>query len=471
MQDEIHFRGAWFLPDNRETQIPGLLNFNPSKGVDLQLFGILDGTDGENDMDLPVICGITEDGKKITLYKCYRYTRHFNSNGLESCSYEALFMLVGLLMPVQELKFKSVQMEVQDFDRWLKIYGFQKNEFNKETKQTVVQYQQPDDLSFILYDDVKCNFKFSTYAPSTTRTSTLAIKQVAEVSLYKEGETDFQTLFDLFHSFQMFLTLSYFEKPLIKKITLTKEIQSQKHGVHETSVELFFRSEVTSETYEEKASSHKFLFIYNDIKQNFQAILSKWFEAEDTLAPTIYGLAEAFSKNKTAVEFSFLNVAHAIETLHRRRRKNSVLSAENYKARLDEIIKSVSPAYATWLKAKLEFGNEPTLHERLHELVGELPESIKKALLKPTPEKFIQDFKRSRNYYTHYNQTLEKKALKGGELFYLKERSKILLICFVLKEIGFNNIELEKIIFNKGVFLFNHIIKYDEAQEHFKDWQ
>jgi hypothetical protein len=136
-----------------------------------------------------------------------------------------------------------------------------------------------------------------------------------------------------------------------------------------------------------------------------------------------------------------------------------------------EIVNSVKPEYAEWVKSKLEFGNEPTLHERIEQLITELPESIKKTLLKPTHEKFIKDFKRSRNYYTHYSPSLEKKALKGSELFYLKETSKILLICFILKEIGFSDIELEKIIFNKGIFLFNHIIKYEEVKEHFKWWE
>lgn len=471
MQNELHFRGAWFTPGKTETQIPGILNYTPQKGADLQLFGILNDSDKQNEFDLPVICGITEDGKKITLYKCSRNKSHFNSNGLESCSFEAIYMFVGLLIPIEELKFKSINIQFQDFESWLKIYGFKMNEFKKESKQTNVEYQQPDDLSFSLYNGVNCRFKFSTYAPNTTRLSSLTINQVCDVSLTRENETDFITLFNWFQGFQMFLTLSYFERPLIKTIKLKKVLTSEKHGTYDTDIELYFQTDVTYEMYEEKRASQKFLFIYNDIRENFQDILSRWFEAEDTLSPSIYGLSEAFSKNKTAVEFSFLNIAHAIETLHRRRRRNFVLPTNEYKAKVKEMISSVAPEHADWLKAKLEFGNEPSLHERLKELIEELPNSIKNVLLKPNPEKFILDFKRSRNYYTHYSAILERKALKGGELFYLKERCKILLICFVLKEIGFTDGELEKIVFKKGVQLFNHIIKYEEAKEHFSSWE
>jgi hypothetical protein len=67
---------------------------------------VLNDSNKEDKPDLPIICGITEDGKKITLFKCFRNNRHFNSNGLESSSFETLYMFVGLLMPEEELKFK-----------------------------------------------------------------------------------------------------------------------------------------------------------------------------------------------------------------------------------------------------------------------------------------------------------------------------------------------------------------------------
>src|SRR5947209_5494647 len=118
MQSEHHFRGAWFIPGKTEDQIPGILSYSPQKGAELQLFGILSESENKDQFDLPVICGITEDGKEITLYKCFRNNRHFNSNGLESCSFEAIYMFVGLLLPVEELKFKSINIQFQDFDSW-----------------------------------------------------------------------------------------------------------------------------------------------------------------------------------------------------------------------------------------------------------------------------------------------------------------------------------------------------------------
>jgi hypothetical protein len=465
MQRELHFRGVWFLPDDKKLQVPGILDYSPNKGVDLQLLGVLGKSESIIDGDLSVICGITSDGKKITLYKCYPYHRGFSSNGLENSSYEALYMFVGLLIPTEELKFKYIKIHFQDFDRWLNIFGFKRNEFNKENRETFVEYKQPNDLSFAISNDAQCDFKFSTYAPYITKVSSLTIKQVCEVSLSWRGQVkQFETLFNLFQTFQMFLTLSYFERPLIKRIVLGKEVSANRHDRYDAEVELYFRSDITKDTYKERDHSKRFLFTYNDVRENFQTILFKWFEAEASLSPTIYGLSEAFSKNKTAIEFSFLNIAHAIETLHRRRRTNFVLPNKEYKTRVEEIISSVNPEHSSWLKAKLEFGNEPTLHERLEELISELPANVKTVLLKPSPSEFLKNFKRSRNYYTHYNPSLEKKALKGGDLFYLKETSKILLICIVLKEIGFSDTELEKLIFNKGVFLFNHIIKYEELR-------
>lgn len=467
MQNALHYRGVWFLPEDTEAQIPGLLDFTPSGGADLQLFGVFANSKNLGEDEVAIILGITSDGKKITLYKCSEYQRGFHSNGLENASYEALYMLVGLLIPKENLIFNCINIQFQDFDFWLNIYGFKKNEHKTDSKETTVEYQQPKDISFLITPNIQCDFKFSTHGSSRKSTSKLTIEQVCEVALsYSDGPTNFEALFKLFQTFQILLTLSYSEKPLVNCISLSKEVSSDSGGTYVKHIDLYFVTEVTTETYKEKNHSRKFLFTYNDVKAHFSSILQKWYEAEGSLAPTIYGLSEAFSKKSTAIELSFLNIAHAIETLHRRRRNNQVLPQEAHRAKVKEILSSVSSDHTTWLKSKLEFSNEPTLQERLVELIEELPQNIRKVLLKPSQEEFIKQFKWSRNYYTHYNKSLEKKTLKGGELFYLKERSKILLVCFMLKEMGLSDKEIERVIFNKGVVLFNHIVKYDEVQQY-----
>lgn len=437
MSEKLHFRGLWNIPGN-DISISGVLDYSPYKGVSLLLFGTLVNDRRDKNIEVPVIFGKTSDGERITLYKSKLFLGSFNTNGIETSTYESMYMFVGALIPENELTFKCIDILYEDFDQWLGIYGFKRNEFKQETKETFVEYQQPDNISWSISECNECEFKFSTYAPNTKGISRICIEQKCEVSLYTKGvEQSFEALFNLSQAFRIFLTLAFFEKPLYKEIRLSKTLNNEKYGEYNKEVSLYFRTEANYDDYKEKVHYTQFLFTYADIKGNIESILKKWFMSENSLSPTIYGLAESFSNKPIAIEFSFLNIAHAIESLHRRARND----------------------------------NRASLHSRLDDLINELPESVSGALVKPSKEIFIAQFKNSRNYYTHYDTRLEAKALKGSDLFYFTERCKILLVGFVLKEIGFTNAEVERIIFNKGVYLFNHIIKYEDAKMYFTNWE
>jgi hypothetical protein len=52
-------------------------------------------------------------------------------------------------------------------------------------------------------------------------------------------------------------------------------------------------------------------------------------------------------------------------------------------------------------------------------------------------EAFVTDFKNARNYYTHYNPKLEKKAASGGALLLLTLQLQALLEMSLLRQLGF----------------------------------
>jgi hypothetical protein len=72
-------------------------------------------------------------------------------------------------------------------------------------------------------------------------------------------------------------------------------------------------------------------------------------------------------------------------------------------------------------------------------------------------DQFIRDTKISRNYYTHLDPELEKKALKRGELFRLTEMLKLVLYILILIETGFSKSSIEKALKSNGVSRFFHI--------------
>ena len=74
----FELKGIWWLPDNKENYIMGILKFNPEDGAYLELMGQLSGYD---ELEANIILGKTSDGKDITLYKCFEVRKTFNSSG------------------------------------------------------------------------------------------------------------------------------------------------------------------------------------------------------------------------------------------------------------------------------------------------------------------------------------------------------------------------------------------------------
>lgn len=468
MQEELHYKGIWFLPEKPDQQIHGDLYYSPLKGIELKLLGVFETE------KTPFILGISADGKLITLYKAERFGRGFSSNGFETSEYGAIFMFIGRehIRTSEELNFSRINCTWIDFDVWLGVYGFKKPESKKATKEIIVEYKQPENILFDISDEMNCEFKFGTHTPGTSKVSKYFIEQRCAVCFApKAGTASFEVLFDCAESFYRLMSLAYFEESRIKDMSVWQNRPNEENETYTVELQVYYQSEVTEARYKKHDNDYSFLFTFKDVKDNFETILKKWYKAEAVMDPVISGLAESFAKRTHATEFKFLNLAHSVETLHRRTKKRMAVDPLDFKEKLNQIIGSVDEKYRDWLKEKLAYSNELTLQERLTELISQVPEPIQKVLFKPSIEEFIKQFKNSRNYYTHYDKNIEKKALKGGKLYLFSERVKIFLICLVLKEIGFTEEEVVKTIFRSGVKLFNHIIKYEDAKVHFNNWQ
>jgi hypothetical protein len=471
MHENIGVRGIWFLPFKPEAGIPGFLEYTSAKGVELQLMGIFETGRGV-DHRPELINGISEDGKRITLYKCSRFQRTFSTNTYETSRYDALYLFVGKhFNSVEELKFENITCVLADFDLWVGAYGFKKIESNDETRKIDIEYERPEDLEFKVTDTINFAIRFNAEYPLGKRRSKATIIQTTGAKIWSNaGTTKFEDLLDWFQSFQRLMTLAYFTRPLIDRVTVgLKEIPDDGEE-YISAIDLYFQTDTTKDNYKSISSNNYFLFGYKEVKENFGSILKRWFMIEDLLQPTVAGLTEAFMKRSLPVEFRFLGLAQAIETFHRRTSDDAKYNNEDHRGRLESILNGTSDNYKDWLKERLQYSHEPSLKARLKELAAGIPEPVKKLLCKPSVSKFLNQIRDNRNYYTHYNEDLRSRVVRLSELFILAERMKIFLVCLVLKEIGFTEKEVVKTILGKGVFIFNHIIQHEEAQEVYKEW-
>jgi hypothetical protein len=133
----------------------------------------------------------------------------------------------------------------------------------------------------------------------------------------------------------------------------------------------------------------------------------------------------------------------ALESYHRNTHNNNRLSEKEYIALVNKILNSLelNKEDTEWLANKLR-GNEPSLSKRLKELVNENQNSyIKENII--NKGKFSLSVSNTRNYYTHYDKSLEKKRLKGKELFDITLDVMGLLYSCILVDLGIDSSDFE----------------------------
>ncbi|QFG00803.1 hypothetical protein PB01_19490 [Psychrobacillus glaciei] len=179
------------------------------------------------------------------------------------------------------------------------------------------------------------------------------------------------------------------------------------------------------------------------IANDFEKCMENWFSKNELLQPVI-DLYTGINYQHTSYEMHFLNAVQALEAYHRLTRKNVVLPKAEHKLKIDSILSSGPEEYRDWLQGKLNFSNEPSLHERLEDLFFPVKNTTNKNYGKAYHlfklqgikiESLIKDIKNTRNYNTHFDESLRKKAVTGEELVQLTTLLIIMIEYYLMTEL------------------------------------
>lgn len=196
----------------------------------------------------------------------------------------------------------------------------------------------------------------------------------------------------------------------------------------------------------------------NDLKPDVSLFLKKWFDFAATGQHIIQLIFQDYFFRGAFDENNFLNLIRALEIYHAYKFPGNVLPSNEYKEKLNTIIKNIPEEYKDEVKDHLQFKNEFTLDQRLTRLLEEI-DGIKIGYDYDFSRKFIINVKNSRNYYTHYNPARKKKAATGDELIHLTETCRALINFLLLKHLGISNALLTK--------RFEHYFEYSYYSNYF----
>jgi hypothetical protein len=476
MTEKFEITAEWFLPTNKGQRVHGTLTFNPQEGTDLELYGSLSGDNFFPEFkDQEIILGLTSDSKLVTLYNCYMKKSggatlvQGGESGKPSTTYSVRYILIGVHSDTaDDLKFTQISSEIFNLGEWVGISGFRHGNIDSEkikNYEVIVEYKLPESIEFEIDSNTKGRFNFIANHPGLSRyQKTVTINQRVEFQAIATSEKVIDDLLEYVITFQNFLTLALYKSTYPLSISLSSDRYKDADEMgYRKNIKLYFSSR-NFKVNEKPKFDLEMIFDYRRIKSDFPVIIKNWYTKYELLEPAFDLVFEQFYNGNIFTVNSFLNLAQSAETFHARVHNHTKIPREKYKKMKEDILAVVPSEHHSWLNDQFNFGNNLNLHSRLTELTEKYSNQILDKILGDKTQ-FVMNVKVSRNYYTHYSKDGEKKALKGGQLFYLSERLKILLVCSFLIEVGFDKTNLSSCLDNIKWKLFNHLANWKGEEE------
>ncbi|HEY1357040.1 MAG TPA: HEPN domain-containing protein [Thermoleophilaceae bacterium] len=423
---EAHeFRGYWWLPGDEEAKLTGTLAIsNGASALDvLGDFGhrLLSETSREKAYSLdpaeqPRIIGISTDGRGITLDGFIAAPGTISMPGIPATTYRHSFALIGKQFDEgEEIGFDEIAIRASDLNAWTVVSGFQnqmriqKNEEKGSTSFAGVdiRYEAPDDIDIPLGRGERAFIRFAATSKGITGHGTnVSLKQEATFHLRFHRRCDLKTVLGRLSQVRNFLSLAVGRPVTVLSVSgYRDDFVYEQTGTHRP-IELVWELPRNPEPPTKPRQPQEMLFTLPEAAPSISSVLRHWFATQERLSPVLNLFFGVRHHPGLTLEVRFLSYAQALETYdYRRRRKPGDLR----------------------------------LAQRMASVLGQC-RSVSKRIVGAGPNAeaaFINDFKNSRNYYTHYNPREERTAATGAELYLLTIQLQALIEMSFLRQLGF----------------------------------
>lgn len=415
MLEERSHEGYWWLPDNEENIVGGVVNYSPKDGIWLETFSALNidpeylGSD--NVFRPPVIHGTTTRGENITLRRCARNQYNLASQGQATgtpSEYLVLEMVEGIHYDPSEPEFTSVQATFPLMADWARISGISRPTGSmiddpEDGDSIDLHYEVPETISTDL-DDFTLSIR-TDFSVNLNLTGGATIEEVPYVIIEpSSGELPYYEALELIGTFQDFLTLG-----------TGKELQPE--GIKGT-IEDDDGDEIQVQVIHplpggphDPDSMHplKANFILGDIIEDIDNVVSQWFSHADELKPVFDSYFGVLYNSTLYAQNQFLALTRAVESYHRESYPDKYLDEDDFGVFYEVMVESIPDDLPDDFRDHLEGGtlkyaNEYSLRKRLTLLTDELEEFIEDYPWDIQDE--VGPITDTRNYLTHHDESI-----------------------------------------------------------------
>lgn len=447
MDKQFEYRGYWWLPNNPDRKIAGILTYVPNEKIELELIGdfyedsMLARSNTKESVingNKVIMCSPKDSTETVIHGRIYNENNHAKDVTLFHCSqgkwssnmdcdfsivkYRPLYIILDRhLSDINELTFNRLRAYTPVMNSWLFPGAI------------------PFSLSFDQSDNTKiteCSWKIETDKNATPKYS-VSVDNEYRLSLYGTAaqssednylkitlsqatafefakindKTTLGELLNKMHLFLHFLNLASLNSSPIEEIILYDDNHGEMYGdkFHIRPMGLYFIPRHKSE--QKKMSDIHCLFTFDQVSTVFDNLIQKWYSDVDIIAPIRNHLVNSIVRKPGFDSGDFLIVVQALEGYHRR------------------------------------FVNEKKqpLKQRLQNMVNDFKFIGRIKLTDNDLESIVQ----SRDYYSHFFKREEKPLLLDGKELFLKYvQLRVLLICCILRLIGLQNDSIDELVKN-----------------------
>lgn len=419
MSEKQEYKGTWFLPENPEQEIAGILYFIPNETIRLELIGSLSETNCNyigRFNKYPIIHGVVKTKdiiSKVTLFDCYAYPAGGGHNLIQDCklrlmNYNCSYILLGKhLTSKADSVFNKIRVSFPYFNDWYKDNNIRFDAINDYTATFTTCNSNKYAKTYKLNNNVDLNINgYSDFY--NTKPNEYYLFEDSYVELVNTEKSNFYDLlvnigwFKDFYSFAALTSMPFTEIFLYDYDDF--EI--------EKGVSLFYIVEERFDKKDNILPFHHFLFSFGDIENDFETIIKTWYDKKETSEPIIQQLIASVTFKKFFKKSDFLTVIQAIEGYFCR-------FIGNDKKSLKDKLDAIYNIYC--IDVKIIKDNKLDTNK----------------------------IRETRNYFSHlYKDDNENVCKEWKELSEMTEKLKPLLVCCILSLVGFDNDKINYLLSN-----------------------
>lgn len=455
--DTFQIKGQWFLPDQQDNLVGGILHYSP-KEIFLELQGSL--FDDFNDSSADIVLGNCENDMLVTLVKGIVVSQQVSVVQISNISFHQ--MLIGDHFSKQEdIEFKEINVKYNYLEEWIADSPFT---YNTKKDNYELIHTKPEKSFSINVDSQNLKIEGD---------SSLSVKSISDFSpllehsnyiIYKTSDETtkninwFLKIEPKFNGLMTFLM----NRPVRKTQIIAKGLNvSEFKPVND--IFIFFR---VDKLPPKKKIGHSELCIrLSDLENQLEEITNIWFD-EKYSKPLINYLQNIYKGNSETVE-NFLRYTKVFESFHRETKNDAVYMPENeYKKIRRKMIDSVEDLIGEEFKEKLRNdlirSYQFNFKKQLQYYLENMNETMKNIIFKDvSTERITQCITQTRNYHTHLGKKQSFAIEEGFDLLFLNLMLKTISFYWIAKELSFSEDYITSLISNNQ----NILMQLSEARK------